>query len=255
MIGAIAGDIIGSSYEHWPIKSTDFPLFDSSSRFTDDTVLTIAVAKAIMEEGNYLEAIIRLGRKYADAGYGGAFRKWLASDSHEAYGSWGNGSAMRVSPVGFAFNTVDEVLREARRTAEISHNHPEGIRGAQAVALAVYLARTTGSRDVIREEISGRFGYDLNRSVEEIRPGYHFEVSCRRSVPEAIIAFLDSENFEEAIRNAVSLGGDADTQACIAGGIAQACYGQIPHHIADRIPEFLTDELLEITEEFTRTFL
>ena len=254
MIGAIAGDIIGSVYEHHPIKTKDFPLFHPRCHFTDDTVLTIAIAKAIGGDRNYLKEVQGLGRKYPHAGYGGAFLHWLRSVSPKPYNSWGNGSAMRVSPVGFAFDTSDTVLREAARTAEISHNHPEGIKGAQATALTVYLARTTRDKALIRREIGQRFGYDLGRTVEDIRPSYSFDVSCQGTVPEAIIAFLDSGSHEDAVRNAISLGGDSDTLACITGGIAEAYYGPVASLILNKVKECLTAELWHIVEQFYCTF-
>ena len=166
------------------------------------------------------------------------------------YNSWGNGSAMRVSPVGFAFDTVDDVLREAARTAEFTHNHPEGIKGAQATALAIFLARTEWDKDLIRHEISTRFGYDLDRTVDEIRPGYSFDESCQKTVPEAVVAFLDSSSYEDAVRNAISLGGDSDTLACITGGIAEAFYGPVPPEILKKVREILTVDLLDVTERF-----
>ena len=254
MIGAIAGDIIGSVYEQHPIKTREFPLFHRECRFTDDSVLTIAIAKAILTDRDYLKAIRELGRKYPDAGYGGSFLRWLLSSTPRPYHSWGNGAAMRVSPVGFAFDSIDTVLREAARTAEISHDHPEGIKGAQATALSVYLARTTSDKTLLRNEIRERFGYDLDRTVDDIRPDYEFDVSCQGSVPEAIISFLDSGSYEEAVRNAVSLGGDSDTLACIAGGIAEAYYGPPAPAIVSKVQECLTEELWDITEQFTRQF-
>lgn len=250
MIGAIAGDIIGSVYEFSPLKTKDFPLFQKGCRFTDDTVLTIAVAKAIITDGDYLKSIRELGNKYPKAGYGGSFGKWLSSANPKPYNSWGNGSAMRVSPVGLAYDTVETVLKEAARSAEISHNHPEGIKGAQAVALSVYLARTSQDKELLRREISERFGYDLKRTVDDIRPHYSFDVSCQGSVPEAIISFLDSVSYEDAVRNAISLGGDSDTLACIAGGIAEAFYGGIFQAIVEKVKDFLTDDLWKIILEF-----
>ncbi|MCP4117362.1 MAG: ADP-ribosylglycohydrolase family protein [Desulfobacteraceae bacterium] len=250
MIGAIAGDIIGSVYEHFPIKTKEFPLFHPECCFTDDSVLTIAIAKAILEDGDYLKAMREIGRRYPNAGYGGTFIHWLHSANPEPYNSWGNGAAMRVSPVGFAFDTVDKVLREAGRTAEISHNHPEGVKGAQATALSIYLARTARDKALIRKEVVRRFGYDLHRTVEEIRPSYKFDISCQGTVPEAIIAFLDSDSYEDAVRNAVSLGGDSDTLACITGGIAEAYYGPVAPHILKKVKESLTEELWQITEQF-----
>ncbi|HDR14291.1 MAG TPA: ADP-ribosylglycohydrolase family protein [Desulfobacteraceae bacterium] len=253
MIGAIAGDIIGSVYEHRPIKSKDFPFFHVDCRFTDDSVLTVAVAKAIMEDGDYQKWIRKIGRKYPNAGYGGSFIGWLYSENPVPYNSWGNGSAMRVSPVGLAFDSIDEVLSEADRSARISHNHPEGIKGAQAAALAIYLARTVKDKKLIKKEISSRFGYNLERTVDEIRPSYGFDISCQGTVPEAIIAFLDSESYEDAIRNAVSLGGDSDTLACITGGIAEAYYGPVEHWIAENVEKIFPPDLWAITCEFLKT--
>jgi len=250
MIGAIAGDIIGSVHEFGRSRSKDFPLFGPESEFTDDTVLTVAVAKAILTGGDYRQAVLDFGRRYPDANYGIRFAEWLRSPDPKPYNSWGNGSAMRVSPVGFAFQTVDDVLREAARTAEFTHDHPEGIKGAQAAALAVFLARTAREKDVIRKEIASRFGYDLNRTVDEIRPTYGFDESCQRTVPEAIVAFLDSASYEDAVRNAVSLGGDSDTLACITGGIAEAFYGSGAPAIRQKVREILTPELWGITETF-----
>ncbi|MDX1707052.1 MAG: ADP-ribosylglycohydrolase family protein, partial [Desulfobacterales bacterium] len=241
MIGAIAGDIIGSVFEHHPIKTTAFPLFSPASCFTDDTVLSVAIADAILHQTDYGPALKTYGRRYPAAGYGLAFFRWMQSDDAKPYNSWGNGSAMRVSAVGFAFNAVEDVLLEAQKTAVVTHNHPEGIKGAQATALAIYLARQGAAKSDIRHQISERFRYDLDRRLDEIRPRYRFDVSCQGSVPEAILAFLESMDFEDALRLAVSLGGDSDTMACIAGGIAQAYYGSIPRYILDtvrrRLPE------------------
>ena len=255
MIGAIAGDIIGSIYEHYPIKTKDFPLFHPRSRFTDDTVLTVAVADAILTGRPYEQSVREIGRRYPNAGYGGSFIAWLYSDHPQPYDSWGNGAAMRVSPVGFAFNTEDEVLREAAKTAGISHNHPEGVKGAQATALSVYLARVGHTKDEIREQISQRFGYNLHRTVDDIRPAYAFDISCQGTVPEAIIAFLDSTSYEDAVRNAISLGGDSDTLACITGGIAEAFYREVSDDIRTKVREFLTPELLRITDAFCRKYI
>jgi ADP-ribosylglycohydrolase len=254
MIGAIAGDIIGSVYEGHPIKRTDFPLFDVGCRFTDDSVLTVAIAKAILEGKSYFSAVKEIGRRYPNAGYGGTFIHWLFSESWQPYNSWGNGSAMRVSPVGFAFDSAERVLDEAARTAEITHNHPEGIKGAQALALAVFLARTEHSKSQIRESIQSKFEYDLNGTVDQIRGGYRFDVSCQGSVPESIIAFLDSTGFEDAVRNAVSLGGDSDTMACMAGAIAEAYYGGVPKTIAERVEISLTEDLWDVTRAFCEKF-
>mgnify|MGYP006290844175 FL=1 len=255
MLGAIAGDIIGSVYEARPTKRKDFPLFQAGSRFTDDSVLTIAVAQAVMSGRSYVDAIRALGRKYPNAGYGGTFFRWLFSDTYKPYNSWGNGSAMRVSPIGFAFDDPDRVLSEAARSAMITHSHPEGIKGAQATALSVHVARTTRNKAHVKQEISTRFKYDLDRTVDQIRPDYCFDVSCQGSVPEAIIAFLDSSSYEDAVRNAVSLGGDSDTLACIAGGIAEAYYGHIPGTIVEEVKVRLDSELWDITERFCCEFV
>lgn len=254
MIGAVAGDIIGSVYEHHPIKTADFPLFHPRCRFTDDSVLTVAIASAILDQVDYASALKAFGRKYPHAGYGGAFLGWLFAAESRPYNSWGNGAAMRVSPVGFAFPDADRVLTEAQRSAEVSHNHPEGIKGAQATALAVFLARHGESKAGIRREISRRFGYELQRTVAQIRPGYHFDVSCQGTVPEALIAFLDSNDYEEAVRNAISLGGDSDTLACIAGGVAQAFYREIPEHILETVYGLLPAEFVTVIERFNQAY-
>lgn len=254
MLGAIAGDIIGSVYEFNPIKQKDFPLFQEGSKFTDDSVLTVAVAQAIMEEEDYQSKIRSIGQKYPHSGYGGNFINWLFADDPQPYNSWGNGSAMRVSPVGFAFNDRETVLQEARKTARLSHNHKEGIKGAQATALAIYLARNDASKQSIRQEIEDRFDYDMDRKLAEIRPNYSFDVSCQGTVPESIIAFLESNSWEDSVRNAVSLGGDADTLACITGGIAEAFYGPIKDEFRQKVKEILSDELWKIARKFYEQF-
>ena len=255
MIGAIAGDIIGSVYEANPIKTTDFPLFSRYSRFTDDTVLTIATAYALTHNLDYAMAYRRFGRAYPRAGYGGTFVHWLMVDDAPPYNSWGNGSAMRVSPVGFAGDTMEAVLREAEKSAAVTHNHPEGIKGAQVTALAVFMGRKGKTKEEIRRVISGQFGYNLNRTIDQIRPGYHFDVSCQGSVPEALIAFLQSDDFESAIRLAVSLGGDSDTLACIAGAVAHAYYGKIPPEIEKEVRSRLTPQLLNVLDEFAKKYM
>jgi ADP-ribosylglycohydrolase len=254
MIGSIAGDIIGSVYEADPIKKKEFPLFHPLCRFTDDSVLTVAVAQAIMADGDYRRWIREIGRRHPHAGYGSAFVHWLRSRTPKPYNSWGNGAAMRVSPVGWAFDSADAVLREAARTAEISHDHPEGIKGAQAAALAVFLARTTRDKELIRKELAERFGYDLGRSVDGIRPFYDFDPSCQGTVPEAVIAFLDGVSYEDVVRNAISLGGDSDTLACISGGIAEAYYGPVAPDILGKVRSCLTADLWSITERFCRRY-
>ena len=254
MIGAIAGDIIGSVYEGHPIKTKVFPLFSKHSKFTDDTVLTIAIADAILHKTEYSDSLIQYGRQYPDAGYGMAFYQWIFSHDHHPYNSWGNGSAMRVSPVGFAFDAEAAVLEEAERTAAVSHNHPEGIKGAQATALAIFLARKTRDKRCIQKEIQHRFGYDLDRRLDDIRPGYRFDVSCQGSVPEAVIAFLESEDFEDSIRNAISLGGDSDTIACITGGISQSFYGSVPENIVLGVRRQLPEKMLRIIDRFNEVY-
>lgn len=255
MYGAIAGDIIGSVYERTPMKRMDFPLFHPQGRFTDDSVLTLAVARALLEDGDYRRWVWEYAHQYPDAGYGASFMYWLQTDGRKPYNSWGNGSAMRVSAVGYAFDTPERVLQEAADCAAITHNHPEGIKGAQAVALAVCLARQGISRQALREELSRRFGYDLGRTVAGIRPMYCFDVSCQGSVPEAIIAFLDSSSYEDAVRNAVSLGGDSDTQACIAGAIAEAFYGPVDSAIQEEVERYLTEDLSQVARAFRGRFV
>jgi ADP-ribosylglycohydrolase len=256
MLGAIIGDIVGSAYEHAkpPVKTTDFVFFTHRSHFTDDTVLTCAVAEAILYQLDYGETIQRYARAYPHRGYGGMFKRWIYSDPAQPYNSFGNGSAMRASPVGFAFNSVEEVLREAEASALPTHNHPEGVKGAQATALAVYLARSGAAKGEIKQEITTRFGYDLDRTLDEIRPTYTFDVTCQGSVPEAIIAFLESSDFEDAISLAVSLGGDADTIACITGGIAQAYYKDIPQWIQQTVMRLLPPEIINLLHKFNETY-
>ena len=254
MIGAIAGDTIGSVYEQYPIKTTSFPLFSRLSRFTDDTVLTIAIADAIIHNIDYAASLKAFARRYPAAGYGMSFYHWMQSSNDEAYYSWGNGSAMRVSPVGFAFNSTEKILAEAEKSAAVTHNHPEGIKGAQATALAIYLARQGASKAQIGQEITDRFGYSFSRSLNQIRPTYIFDVSCQGSVPESMIAFFESHNFEDAIRMAISLGGDTDTMGCIAGGIAQAFYRDIPATILMQVRQRLPQEFLAIIDEFNNKY-
>ncbi len=259
MLGAIAGDIIGSVYEGktgWMSARTPefLPLFYPRCRFTDDTVLTIAVAEGILRGGDLVDLFKDYARRYPGAGYGGTFRRWAASESREPYQSWGNGSAMRVSPIGFAYDSLAEVLLRAKRTAEVTHDHPEGIKGAQATAAAIFLARNGSDKEQIRDDIERKFAYRLDRSIDELRPGFDFDVSCRGTVPPAIRAFPDSTDYESAIRLAVSLGGDADTLACIAGGIAHAYYGDVPSDIRIRAMERLDEPLRAIVDEFEARF-
>ena len=257
MIGAIAGDIIGSIYELENITTKEFPLFSSNCRFTDDTVLTVAVADVLINGGSYSERFKDYCRRYPYAGYGTNFRNWALSSQTEPYNSWGNGSAMRVSPIGFALKDLDSILEEAKRSAEVTHNHPEGIKGAQATAAAIFLARTEKNKKLIKSYIEITFGYDLSFSLNEIRPTYQFlsDVSCQGSVPQAIVAFLESTDFVDTIRNAISIGGDSDTIACIAGGIAQAFYGGVPEAVAQQSSNILDKPLRQITDTFTSKYL
>jgi len=254
VIGAIAGDIIGSAYELHYTKSTDFPLFSPQSTPTDDTILTIAVADCILNGKDYAPTIKEYGRSYPYAGYGGMFLQWLASDNYDPYNSYGNGSAMRVSPVGFAYDTLDEVLEQAEKSAAVTHNHPEGIKGAQAVASAIFLARKGKDKSDIREYIEETFNYDLHQRLDDIRPHYQFDETCQGSVPQSIIAFLESNDYEDAVRKAISLGGDSDTLACMTGGIAQAYYKQIPNYIAEKVRGLLDEELLAVVDEFNERY-
>jgi ADP-ribosylglycohydrolase len=254
MIGAIAGDVIGSTYEFHPTKTINFQLFTEWSKFTDDTVCTLAVAKSILSGTDVVPILKEYCLQFPHAGYGGMFKQWLHSSSIQPYNSFGNGSAMRVSPVGFAFATEKEVLEEASRSAMVTHNHPEGIKGAQATALAIFLARQGCDKATIKKEIENRFHYDLDRTLDEIRPAYQFDVTCQGSVPEAIIAFLESTSYENCIRLAVSLGGDADTQACIAGGIAQSFYRDIPVEILEQTQALLTQDMRETLVTFKDRF-
>ena len=255
MLGAIAGDIIGSVHEGARTKTKDFPLFVADSTYTDDTVMTVAVADAIMNRRDLVDVLQEYFHLYPNAGYGGTFFKWCTYRSREPYQSWGNGSAMRVSPAAYVHDSLDDVLAEAQRSAEVTHDHEHGIRGAQATAAAIFFARTGKSKDEIRLAISDMFDYFLDETIDDIRPTYQFDVSCQGSVPQSIIAFLDSTSVEDAIRNAISLGGDADTMACIAGAIAEAFYGGVPEEIAGAVLARLDDRLRGVLVEFRRRFL
>lgn len=254
MLGAIAGDIIGSRFEQNPIKTTDFELFHPKCRFTDDSVLTLAVADHIVLGSDLIKTLKEYFNQYPEAGYGKRFIQWATSPSIEPYNSFGNGSAMRVSPVGFAYDSLEKVLERAQVIAEVTHNHPEGIKGAQATAAAIFLARTGSNKEEIKNFIETQFQYDLSPSLDTIRPLYTFDVTCQGSVPQAIIAFLESENFEDAVRKAVSLGGDSDTQACIAGSIAHAFYGKLPDIISAEVHSRLEVPLRQILTLFCDRF-
>lgn len=254
MRGAIVGDIIGSVHEFRCAKTKEFPLFVPATTFTDDTVLTVAVADCLLTGSSYVDKFHEYTRAHPRRGYGAGFWHWVTVGSREPYNSWGNGAAMRVSPVGFALGSLNDVLEEAKRSAKVTHNHPEGIRGAQATAAAIFLARTGKSKEEIREFTKASFGYDLSRTVDDIRPEYTFNESCQGTVPEAITAFLDSTDYEDAIRLAISLGGDADTLACITGGIAEAFYGGVPEAIAGRAMALLDDDLAEVVNRFCEKY-
>lgn len=257
IIGTISGDIIGSTREFHSIKSKDFHLFSHGSIFTDDTIMTLAIAKWLCEDMDSKDVLIKnlkcFGNRYPNAGYGGMFKKWISQESPEPYGSWANGSAMRVSPCAWVAESLEQAQRLAKLSAVVTHDHPEGIKGAIATSDAIYLARVGATKDEIREHVEVRYGYDLDRTVDEIRPYYSFDVSCAGSVPESIICFLDAKDFEDTIRNAVSLGGDADTQAAIAGSIA-AAYWDVPKNIAyksiHRLDYFLLNTFIEFEEKF-----
>ena len=259
MYGAILGDMIGAPYEFdRGSKTKDFPLFCGCSQFTDDSVMTIAVAETLLDcrfrgdddiRAGLVGSMRKWGGKYPDAGYGGRFRRWLRAKDPEPYGSCGNGSAMRVSSAGWLFDTPEETRRMARLTAEVTHDHPEGIKGAEATASAIFLARTGRSKDSIRDYVVREFGYDLSRTCDEIRPTYCHSESCQKTVPEAITAFLEGTDLEDVIRTAVSLGGDCDTLACIAGSIAEAFYG-VPERLKDECRSRLPKDMLDILCRF-----
>ena len=252
MLGAIIGDIAGSKYEFNNTFDYDFEMFGEGCDFTDDTICTVAVADAILNGRSYQESLLDWCRRYPSpkGAYGGRFAGWIRSLDPQPYNSFGNGSAMRVSPIGFMAQSREWALSEAEKSASVTHNHPEGIKGAQAVALAIYLARQGASKDEIREQLTLQIGYDLSRSYEDIQPTYTFDVTCQGSVPESIIAFLESENYEDAIRKAIWLGGDADTMACIAGGIAEAYYGEIPEYLMDEAMKKLPQQFKDIITAF-----
>ena len=257
MFGAIVGDIVGSIYEFVPHKSKVFPLFSEHSVFTDDTVMTLAVAEALLNGGtelDYIQSMRKWGREYPDCGYGTSFNAWLLKETLTPYNSFGNGSAMRVSPVAWFYDSLEEVENAAALSAGITHNHPEGIKGAQATAAAVFLARTGYEKCDIQQYITKRFGYNLEQNCDDIRPGYWFNETCQETVPQAIIAWLDSDCFEDAIRNAVSLGGDSDTLAAITGAIAQADYG-IPPFIAVQAYQCLDAPLQKLCIEFVQKIM
>lgn len=250
MLGALAGDIIGSRFEWANHKSKDFDLFTEESRFTDDTVHTVALAESLLDGRPYGELLRAAYRLYPNAGYGGRFRAWAIGEENRPYGSYGNGSAMRVSPVAWFYDDLEAVLEGARRSAVVTHDHPEGIKGAQAVAAGIFLGRSGAGKHAIRAFVEERFGYDLSASLDSIRPGYTFDATCQGSVPEAFIAFFEGEDFEDTLRNAVSLGGDSDTLACIAGSLAEGFYGAVPEAIAGEVWRRLDERLAAVVRRF-----
>lgn len=259
MYGAILGDMIGAPYEFdRGNKTKDFPLFVKESNFTDDSVMTIAVAEALMNsiggaddevKAAIVSSMQKWGHMYPYAGYGGMFSSWLDEDDPQPYGSYGNGSAMRVSSAGWLFDTIEDTRRYARLSAEVTHNHPEGIKGAEATASAIFLARNGATKDEIREYIIREFGYDLSRTCDEIRPAYYHVETCQETVPEAITAFIEGKDFEDVIRTAVSLGGDCDTLTCIAGGMAEAFYG-VPENIKSECVNRLPEDMRTVIDRF-----
>ena len=261
MYGAILGDIIGSPYEFdMGNKTKDFSLFSEGSHFTDDTVMTIAVAEALLDAPDdeevirhrLIDAMQKYGKRYPHAGYGGMFRRWLRAKDPQPYNSWGNGSAMRVSSVAWLYNDIDTVRRIARLSAEVTHNHPEGIKGAEATASAIFLGRAGHGKAEIKAYIENEFHYDLSRTCDEIRPSYYHVESCQETVPEAITAFLEGESFEDVIRTAVSLGGDCDTLTAIAGSITEGFYG-VPEELQQACMERLSDDLRNVLAKFCAT--
>ena len=259
MLGAVVGDIVGSKYEDHPIKTKKFPLFGEGCTFTDDTVMTVAVAEALMNtmgmgpkevRAEVIKKLRYWGRKYPKAGYGKRFIFWLAEPFPKPYHSWGNGSAMRVSPAGWLYAAIRQTADHARYSAEVTHDHPEGIKGAEAVASAVFMLRQGKSKNEVKSYIRGVYGYDFRFTLDEIRPGYGFDVSCQGSVPQAFVSFFESHDFESCLRNAVSLGGDSDTLAAMAGSLGEACYG-IPDEIRKKTLSYLDDEMVAVYNKFS----
>lgn len=256
MLGAIIGDIVGSVYEWNNIKTKEFPLFRPDCFFTDDTIMTLAVAEGMLRGGraeDFIRSMKTYGRLYPEADYGARFSLWLSGEDSSPYNSWGNGSAMRVASIGWLCSSLKETEHYAAVSAAVTHDHPEGIKGAQATAAAIYLARSGSSQAQIKAYIRDTYGYDLERSLDQIRPVYRFNESCMETVPEAIIAFLEGRDFEDAIRNAISLGGDSDTLAAITGGIAEAAWG-IPSDIEEKALSFLDQRMLALYRECKEKF-
>ncbi len=256
MLGAIFGDISGSQHEFAGTKTKHFPFPGERSFATDDSYLTIAVAACVLDgpqETEYVRRFHEMVHRFPGASWGLRFARWARERDTQPYNSWGNGSAMRVSPIAFAYNTQDEVLAQAKRSAQVTHNHPEGIKGAQATALAIFLARQGATKSEIRNQVAAFSQYNLTQTVDSIRPTYTFKESCQDTVPQAIIAFLDSTDYTDAIKNAISLGGDADTLAAIAGGIAQAHYG-FPTQYRDFVQRRIPEDLWHVVTKFEHRF-
>jgi len=254
VLGAIVGDIIGSVHEFTGTKSKDFPLFVPDSKFTDDTVLTVAVADWVLSGQDLVDLLHTYTHSYPGRSYGMMYSRWANARSRRPYNSYGNGAAMRVSPIGFAFDTIEDVLTWAERSAAVTHNHPEGIRGAQATAAAIFYARRLRDKAEIRRNVESQFGYDLSARLDELRPNYRFNETCQETVPQALMAFFESTSYEDAIRNAISLGGDADTLASITGGVAEAYYGEVPRELAERSKELLDENLSATVARFRERF-
>lgn len=256
MLGAIAGDIIGSVYEFDSLKlEYNFPLFTEESFFTDDTVLTVALADSILSGINYKTKLLEYYHLYPNCSYGSRFHLWASSDNSQPYNSWGNGSAMRVSPVGWAYNDLETVLLKAKESAEVTHNHPEGIKGAQATAASIFLARSKKSKKEIKEFVEKTFHYNLDLNIEDLRINYEFNESCQGTVPQAIFTFLVSDSFEDSIRKAIYIGGDSDTLAAINGSIAEAFYGGVPEEIKTEVYKRLDERLLAVSAIFIEQYM
>lgn len=254
MIGAIIGDIIGSRFEFANIHTKEFELFTSDCGFTDDTICTVAIADAIYRKIGYKESLLEWCKKYPNpkGSYGVSFDRWWRSENPQPYNSYGNGSAMRVSQIGLYFNSFEKVLEEARKSAIVTHSHPEGIKGAQAIASCIFLLRTGETKDEIKAYVESEFGYNLEHTVEYYRKHSKFDETCQDTVPKAIVCFLESDGFVDSIRNAISIGGDSDTIACITGGLSEAFYG-IPDNIFDEAYKYLDNNIKKVLKKALRT--
>ena len=252
MIGAIIGDVVGSPYEGKGMKFVDynFPLLNEKSTFTDDTIVTVATMKAILEYIPYKDAYLEIGRKYLEKGYGSMFEAWLKSDDPQPYGSWGNGSAMRISPIGLFYDDTNTIMKEAERSSSVTHNHPDSIAGAQAIALAIHYAKIGSSKEEIKTIISKSFGYEFDKDVSFYKNNYKFDITCKGTVEQALVAFFESTDFEDCIRHSVLMGGDTDTLACIAGSVAEAYYKHISKDLAAKVLALIPEEFVNIVRDF-----